>query len=254
MPDFPPVAIGIITFNRPDEIRQTLLSLANYLFYSGPVTVVIADDCTPGRYLRDLEIWWAQHGKGWHLKTLPTSRNGGWGRNANNLIRYAFEIGKVTYLYQQEDDYVLRHPLDLDVGVALMQVVPRVGMLRYRATAGVPMLYQQQETDVQAWLPGYREHLGYTLGRITWLEILPQSPTLWLYSNGPHLKRFDFHGLYGMYPEGLKLGETEESYAHVVKDMLNLHPGAPRIAVLPEWIHMHFDHIGVSFQGGEFDK
>lgn len=254
MPDFPLVAIGIITFNRPDEIRETLYSLTQYITYTGDVTVVIADDCTPGRYLRDLEAWWRVYGNGWRLKTLPTPRNGGWGVNANNLIRYAFETERAAYLYQQEDDYVLRRPLDLSAGVALMQTAPQVGMLRYRATAGAPMVYHQQESDVRAWLPNYREYLGYTLGHMTWLELKPQSQSLWLYSNGPHLKRAEFHGVYGLYPEGLKLGATEEAYAHTVKDMMQMHPAVPGIAVLPEWIYMHFDHIGVSFQHGEFDK
>lgn len=135
-----------------------------------------------------------------------------------------------------------------------MQATPEIGMVRYRATAGVPLMYQQQESIINKWLPDYREHLGYTLGRVTWLELLPQSPTLWLYSHGPHLKQFDFHVTYGLYPEGLKLGVTEEAYAHVVKNMLVNHPSSPKIAVLPEWIHMHFDHIGVSYQGGAFDR
>lgn len=254
MPDYPPVVLGVITFDRPDTIRATLSALAHHLTYSGPLTVVIADDCTPGRYLRDLAQWWEAQGYPWPLKTLSTPRNGGWGWNANHLLEYTFGTQRAGYLFMQEDDYVLSHPLDLDAGVALMETAPQLGMLRYRATAGTPMLYHQREADISAWKPDYREYLGYTLGRVTWLELLPQSPTLWLYSNGPHLKRASFHDVYGLYPERLKLGATEEAYAHIVKDKMLTHPNTPRIGVLPAWVYMFWDHIGVSYQHTERDR
>lgn len=77
MLNFPSLIIGIITFNRPDEIRETLYSLTQNITYAGDVTVVIADDCSPGNYLRDLESWWQQYGNQWAFKTITTTTNRG---------------------------------------------------------------------------------------------------------------------------------------------------------------------------------
>lgn len=258
MTTWPHVAIGVITYSRPREIRLTLSALAQHVRYPGRVTVVIADDCTPGSYLIDLHQWWMQSSSpnvlDWGFRPISTERNGGWGRNANHLLKYVFDEIKASYLFFIEDDYVLTRPLDLASGIALMQQEPGLGMLRYRATAGTPVRYQQHETDIRGWLPDYREYRAYVNGKLTWLELLPGSPTLWLYSNGPHLKSRVFHEIYGAYPEGLKLGETEEYFAHMVKEKINSHPNTPKIGVLPEWIYMHFDHVGVSFQHTELDR
>ena len=255
MVDWPKIAIGVITFSRPSEIRQTLAALANQLTYAGEMVLIISDDCTPGRYLRELEAWWAENYPGhWRMKTLSTARNCGWGCATNGLLKYAFEVEHAKFIFQLEDDYIAHAPINLNTGVAIMEQEPSLGMLRYRATAGTPMLYAQRETDISRWCPDYREYWGYTLGKVTWLELLPHSPTLWLYSNGVHLKRPEFHGVYGLYPEGLKLGETEEQMAHNVVDIMRSHPDTPKIGVQPPYIYMVWDHIGVSFQGTEFDK
>jgi len=39
----------------------------------------------------------------------------------------------------------------------------------------------------------------------------------------------------------------------MVKDMMRSNPFAPVIAIQPEWIAMHFDHIGVTYQHTELD-
>jgi hypothetical protein len=61
-----------------------------------------------------------------------------------------------------------------------------------------------------------------------------------------------FHSFYGYYPAGLKLGETEERYCHMVKNQMKA-AGAPLIGIMPEWIPMHYDHIGKSYQLSEMD-
>ena len=40
----------------------------------------------------------------------------------------------------------------------------------------------------------------------------------------------------------------------MVKDRLPTYSGALRIGVLPEWIPMHYRHIGKSYQLTEHDK
>ena len=256
MPDFPAIVIGVITYARPTEIRATITALTQRIHYAGPVTLIVSDDSSPGAYCRDLEYWWSQTfpRHPWQFRTISTARNSGWGKATNGLLREAFDNEKADAIFQIEDDYIAHADINLSAGVALLQQEPTLGMVRYRATAGTPMLYYQRETDISAYCPEYHEYLGYTQGRMTWLELLPNSPTLWLYSNGAHLKKRDFHDLYGMYPEGLKLGQTEEAMAHLCKDTMLVHPIAPKIGIQPEFVYMRWDHVGVSYQHTEHDK
>lgn len=249
---FPPVNIGVITYNRPNEIRLTLTSLLNHIRYSGEVTIIVADDSSPGEYREDLMRWWQDQKTSWRMQIAKTHRNLGWGGNANNLLRHAFHTA--PYLYFTEDDYLLTTRLDLDVGVALMENEPGLGLLRYRATAGTPLVYVGHETNISNLMPDFREYEGYGVGKVQWLELDGRSNSLWLYSNGPHLKRAQFHEVYGLYPEGLKLGQTEESYAHMVIDRVRTAALAPKLGIMPDWIHMKFQHIGISYQGTVHDK
>lgn len=249
--NYPALNIGVITYNRPFEIRETLTSLFRNLRYAGRTTLYIADDSSPPEYRSTLSGWLRDNCP-WNFHVLTTPHNQGWGANANHLITTAHMTA--PYLYFTEDDYVLHKHLDLSPVVALMENEPTIAMMRFRATAGTPLLYQGHETDISNFLPDHREHLGYGIGRIQWLELMVDSPSLWLYSNGPHLKTAAFHFAHDLYPEGLKLGATEESYAHHVIDNMRTKPGMPKIAILPDWFHMEYEHIGHSYQFTEHDK
>lgn len=243
---FPAVTILICTYNRPDEIRATMEALIDNLAYPN-VRVLISDDSTPGRYLSSLKRLKAF--KHWPTTFVSTEQNAGWGANVNNGLKHV----DTDYVFFLEDDYVLTTPLDLRVGVALMEAkADLLGMVRYRATAGEHMVLHQFEADITGLIPDFHEHHAYVPGRVTYLQLDSGSPSLWLYSHGPHLKHKRFHVFYGAYPEGLKLGQTEESYAHRVKDGMKTH-GAPGIAILPGWVTMRWQHIGTSYQGTEAD-
>lgn len=248
MTTLPPVTIGIITYNRIEALSHTLNALSEHLHYDGELRIIISDDCSPGDYAADCGKFMALTFRGSQQRFISTRQNGGWGRNANNLLVQC----ETDYLFMLEDDYVLKRDLDLNNAVALMGMQPHVGMVRFRGTAGMHVIYHQFEADIQAWNPHYAEGGGVP-GKLTYLQLDGGSPDLWLYSNGPHLKRRMFHSFYGLYPEGLKLGETEETYAHQVKDRMML-PGAPGIAIQPEWITLWWDHIGISYQHTELDK
>jgi hypothetical protein len=190
------------------------------------------------------------------IEFISTPERGGWGKNANFGLSYiADELPDVKYIFQAEDDYLLTRELDLKAGVALLETMPHIGMLRYRGTSGDRVLMHQFTADIRALYGNFLESAGASAGFIAYQQFDSASPTAYIYSNGPHLKRagvFGFHAFYGMYPEGLKLGITEESYAHHVKDLMKK-PNAPGIAILPEFIPMWFDHIGESWQGSEHD-
>lgn len=242
---WPDVTIGVITYNRPGEIVRAIDAFEANISYSGKLRWLIADDSTPDTdYLPFLKRTF----KRLKPKIITTAQNGGWGVNANNLLANI----TTDYLIQFEDDKELHTPLNLDIGIALLETKPNVGLLRYKGTAGDHVVMHQFEANISEWLPEFRHGYG-VLGNLTYLQLDSGSPSLWLYSHGMHLKHRRFHEFYGLYPEGLKLGQTEEAYAHIVKNGMK-QPGAPGIAILPEWIADQTEDFGQSWQFTEADR
>lgn len=242
---FPDITVLVCTYNRPKELILTLEALDTHMQYAGALKFLICDDHTPG-YLSKLKskpIW-----KQLDPQFVSTEVNSGWGANVN----YGLAHVETDLVFFIEDDYILKETLNLSIGAALMNARPDLGMLRYRGTAGDHLLYHQLEADIRADLPDYIQGVGVP-GKVSHLQIDSNSPSLYIYSHGAHLKRKRFHEFYGLYPIGLPLGQTEETYAHTVKDKMK-EAGAPGIAILPDWIPMWFDHIGTSYQHTEHDK
>jgi len=250
--DFPIITICIITYRRPKEIRRTMDALLKQVNYPRDrLRWLIADDSSGGTYITDLQSTPRYQTLNIECSTTPV--NSGWGANANTALEYIARLHTDSeFIFFIEDDYLLRKPLDLRVGAALMMQKPEIGMLRYRGTAGTHLVLHQLEADISDYLPDYQDGVGVS-GKVTYCLIDGNSPSLYIYSHGCHLKRLSFHHFYGLYPEGIKLGHTEESYAHMVKDGMK-RKGAPCVAILPEWIALQFDHIGVSYQHTEEDK
>lgn len=246
MADWPPVTVLICTYNRVEEIQRTVESLADNLCYPN-LCWLVTDDSSPDGYaarLRKLKLF-----RELKVEVVSTAKRGGWGRNVN----FGMSHIDTEYCFFTEDDYVLRKPLDLRVGVALLETRTNIGYVRYRGIAGEHIIAHQFESDISAYLPEYQDGVGL-LGRLSYWQLDSGSPALYLYSNGPHLKRKSFHAFHGNYPEGLTLGAGEEKFAHIVKDnMKHRWQSSPAIAILPEFMPMWFDHIGVSYQHGELD-
>lgn len=246
--EWPEVTIGIITFSRPNEIVETVETLRDNLRYpEDKLHWLISDDASPGGYLAKLKK--IKLFKEINAEFIDTGINSGWGANANNLLAHV----TTPYLLQTEDDKRLWKPLDLMVGVALLETKLDIGYVRYRATAGEHTVFHQMETDITAYLPDYQDGAVGLPGKLSYLQIDSNSPSLYLYTHGPHLKHRRFHDWYGKYPEGLKLAATEESYCHTVKAKMKEY-GAPALTILPEWILPYFEDYGQSFQGSTWDK
>jgi len=244
--DFPLISIVIITFRRPNEIRKTIASLGRHLLYpQNRLQWIIADDSSGGTYLDDLknDLKFIPN-----LKVISTQTNSGWGANANNALAHC----DGDFIYFQEDDYVLKKDIDLKAAIALMLVNLSVGLIRFDGIAGHRLLLHLAESDISEFYPEYR--LGYgNMGKVNYMLLDRASRETWLYSNRPHLKRKSFHDFYGWYPVGLKLGETEETFAHTVKDGME-RPDAPAIACMSGFVDRWFDDIGVSYQLTDWDK
>jgi len=224
------LAVLIVTYDRPKEIRHTIDALQDRLQFTGSLHWHIADDATGNGYVRDLLHDYADL----DLSYTITQR-AGWGANVNTAIRHLHDLG-YDFIYLNEDDYVPRRDIDLDDGVALLTHDTSLGLVRYDGLAGHRVDLGLREVDV-----GGR--------RLNHLRVSRSSPEPYIYSNRPHLRhrRFDQH--YGRYPEGRALGATEESYARRIKE----DEGGPGIAALIDGIPRAFDHIGHSRQGTDLD-
>ncbi len=238
---WPEVTMLIITFKRPDETRAVIRALEKHVYYPN-LKWIICDDSSGKEYQNALRVDYP------HIKIVSTKENSGWGANVNNGLHHVTS----PYVFAIENDYLLTQHLDLRIGVALMQTNDAIGRIRYDGIVGHPLLGHLSESDIHQYMPEYRQGLALP-GKLSYWLIDRASPTLWIYSNRPSLSHIRFWKFYGNYPEGLRLGATEESYAHMVRDKMG-DVGAPAIAVLPEWVVRWYDDIGVSFQHTEADR
>ena len=238
---WPEVTMLIITFKRPDETRAVIRALEKHVYYPN-LKWIICDDSSGKEYQNALRVDYP------HIKIVSTKENSGWGANVNNGLHHVMS----PYVFAIENDYLLTQHLDLRIGVALMQTNDAIGRIRYDGIVGHPLIGHLAESDIHQYMPEYRQGLALP-GKLSYWLIDKASPTLWIYSNRPSLSHIRFWKFYGNYPEGLRLGATEETYSHMVKDKMG-DVGAPAIAVLPEWVVRWYDDIGVSFQHTEADR
>lgn len=247
---YPEVTIHVCTYSRLHELISTVKSLIQNIVYPREcIHLLVSDDSSPDGYLDKLRR--LPEFNYWRTTLLRTPKNSGWGANVNQGLRAISS----PFIFFTEDDYVLTRPLDLRLGVGAILAQPRLGMIRYRGTGGTKVRFDQIEVDLKGKIDfEYREYLAYVTYKTTLLVLDHESPELWIYSNGPHLKSSKFHYDVGFYDEGLKLGKTEESFAHRYIDYCRAVNDHLKIAIFPEWVPMHFDHIGKSFQLTEADK
>ncbi len=227
--NWPTVAVVIITYNRPQEVRQVIKALRTCIQYKGPLVWHLADDQSPGLYVQAIREDFPEL----HFSASITAR-GGWGKNVNTALKGC----KTPYVFACEDDYVAIRPLNLTQGVALLEKEHTLGLVRYDGLAG-HILNLQLRTTVTS------------IGDVAYVKIEHTSPHINIYSHRPHLKGERFHRHYGYYPEGLALGATEETYAHHVKD--NMGTG-PQLVALTDGLVRAFTHIGHSWKGSPYDK
>lgn len=224
---WPTVAVLIVTYDRPMEIRATIGALKEHLRYCGPLQWFVCDDGSPEGYTQTIQRDFPEL-----AIVVSVTQRKGWGANTNVGMR---TCAHASYVFLCEDDYVAIRDIDLASGVALMESVRDVGLVRYDGIAGHGLNLQLREADT-------------ALGRLNYLRIDKRSPCLNTYSNRPHLQSRKFRKTYGPYLVGKPLGATEDDYAHKVKDR-----EGPDVACLTDGIPLAFMHIGKSRQGSKED-
>ena len=229
MSDWPTVAVCIVTFDRFEEIKRTLMSLKAHLKYQGKLHWHLADDGSPKGYIARIKGTFPDL----HF-THTQSRRGGWGVNVNKALRFLTD--NYDFIYLNEDDYVARQDIDLSRGVALMAKVASVGHIRYDGVQGHRLTLHQREAQT-------------ILGKLFYMVVDKKSKGLNVYSNRPHLTRRTWREKVGPYREGMRLGATEVMRAHKVRET-----DAPDTVVFWDYIPRTFDHIGKSRQGSKLDQ
>lgn len=214
---YPTLAVQLITYNRPEEIRRTIDALlANIIYPENMIEWWLVDDHSPDGYVDDL------------LKQYPfflvsqTSARSGWQANCNLGLRST----GADLIFHIEDDRVAKKPIDLMAGARLIAGGEEI--VRYREVIDHPGLKLQ--------VAGYDDDLGH----LQYLKVFPGVPPfgLYAYSGGPHLKTRKVHSLVGYYNEtcGHRIGE--EDFCH------RANAAGVTISILPQYISDTFDHIG----------
>lgn len=247
--ELPPVTVLICTYDRYEMLIETIRRLHEYIEYPAEkLQWVICDDHSPGKYRANLAKDKALADLNLEVVTTPT--NSGWAANVNNGLAAV----QTDYIFFSEDDYFATAGIMLNGMTALMETNPKIGMVRARGVAGTHIVAHLNEADISAYVPDWRDGSGLP-GKIAYWQIDQGSYTPYIYSNGPHLKHRRFHEYYGNYPTGLLLGETEEAFAHTVKDKMKENPiDSPAITILPADVIMWFDHVGKSYQLSDADQ
>lgn len=213
------LCVIIPTYNRPEILRHCILGLQQNLRFEGQITYLVGDDSED--ISRTLEAT-----DGLRSVTVVPGPKEGFGKNVNTLLRSAESTGWELFL-QLDDDHILTHPIDLTRHAEKLTLDPTVGAIRLMGIAG----------------HNYEARLRGLYWEISW-----DSPELYITSNRPHLKHRRLHDVFGLYPEGLRLGHTEESFCHQCRDIAKVYGGPKVLVPLDTITEASWQHIGDSWQ------
>lgn len=228
---WPSIGVLIPTYNRPNIVVKCIASLGNNLIrnYPGEMYFYVSMD---GDFDSTISAFMNSSlkrvvGRKIHLIQGP---NKGLGANLNHLLKVSEQR---EILMSLDDDHILKEPINLKQHVKELLTNPKAGWIR---------LYWCQGHE-------YTASLEENYWRIHW-----DSPFLYIPSFRPHLKHRKFHDYFGMYPENLKLGETEEAFCHQCKNkakkalIKNSNPQIPHVMIPLNHVDHIFDHMGESWQ------
>lgn len=203
----PDVCVLIPTYNRGKLLDENLGYLSENLKYEGNVKILIGDDSDSDELAFNQENRY--HFCKYQVAYQRHSPRKGLGANLNWL----HATTDCEYLLVGDDDHFFKKTVD---------ITPYVKKLMEDDTAGMVRLFGVAGHNLTATLEG-------SFWRVSWF-----SPELYIYSNRLSLRKRSWLEMYGPYPEGLKLGQTEESYAHtcIDKARLNIASGLPTLDVL----------------------
>lgn len=195
--------VGIPAYNRPNTIRITVEKLLTNLKYDGRIHILVSEDGDIGKTEEALAEY-DQYG----VVTVISGAGRGLGVNLNTILSIA-RGRKFEFIMNMDDDHWLEKPLDITPHVKHLMEDEEAGWIRFYGI-------------------GHHNYVGDLRGRYWYVRW--NSPELYIPSFRPHLKHIRFHDHFGNYPEGLKLGATEEGFCHKCRDIAR-EKGGPKVLV-----------------------
>ncbi len=212
------IAVVLPTFNRRDLVWETCVRIKSNLITTEDIQFFIGDagsDDVAAKF------------KGQPNVTVIRPESRFLGNNLNTLLRAANQ--ETDIILQMDDDHWLRDPLDVDDHIKVLR--DPLNPVKWIRLMGVAA-------------HSFDARLVGSYWRVRW-----DSPEVYIPSNRPHLKNISFHAYYGLYPENLKLGETEEGFCHNCIDLGKQDLMAPVVGI-PVNLRTEtlWDHVGQSWQ------
>lgn len=219
------LCIMLLTYNRAEYARETLLSTLENLEHDGDLYVHVADDGSPGdHYIDDLVAIALDYGITQDRITTSNSQHQGYGANYNAATQVVhMVVGDTGLVLPLEDDWRLERKLDTGPLIRLLEVAPDIGCVRLGYLGCTQELWARYDA------PG-----GVPIWRFN-----PDTPEPHVFAGHPRLERVSWERGVGPWSEGLDPGSTEFEVAH--------RPAARRGVVWPGFVAPWgdlFSHIG----------
>lgn len=179
-----PLCVCLLTYNRMIYAKATLEAVANNLRYEPGVALHIGDDGSPNGYMDEL-VRYANTIDLFIDITTSNSKQGGYGANYNLAQQYTHEY---DYILPLEDDWVLSRSLEVQL---LIDTLDKYG-------GAIRLGYL-----------GFTGELKATVLPEGMLLLDPNSLEQHVFAGHPRLETREYQRKVGLWPEGLKPGETE---------------------------------------------
>lgn len=190
------LAIVLLTYNRLDYAKTTLISTLANLKTSEELYLHIASDGDTEDYLSELrEI--AQAYLEPRQITVSNVNRLGYGASYNAATQVVHNIAGVEYVLPLEDDWELMRTLAID---------PMLACLRDRIFGCIRMGYIGYTQQLKA---SFVSHMGYH-----YLALDPESSEPHIFAGHPRLETVAWQRSVGEWPQGLQPGQTEWEVAH----------------------------------------
>lgn len=216
MNDYPEVVILLITYERTAIALKTINGIKEKIHYP-KLSWHIADDGSNGNHVSSLIN---AIGPGYQV-TVSNTGGHSVGRSMNLGIKEVLK--RADMWLHWEDDWIPRFDIELIRCVDLLEQRQDIGMIRLGRL--VP--------------EGLRAVLTYNAGYIWW-KLEKDPPKGWSWNGNASMRHRRFFDAYGVYPEGMTPGKTEEIYLYYRFNEIN----GPQVA-WPAWLPYDIcDHIG----------
>jgi glycosyltransferase involved in cell wall biosynthesis len=214
------VAVIIPTYNRADIVIRCIMSLKKNLIYDGDINYYIGVDGEDDTVDKIVEL---KNKYNWGDINIVLGPGRGLGANLNNLINITDE----ELLLQMDDDHILVKSLNINPFVHTLLTDENIGFVRLMGIKG----------------HNYMAALSQTYWVISWA-----CNEVYIPSNRPHLKHRRFHTHYGMYPENVTLGLTEEGFCANCRHIASTIGGPSVVIPLDIPTESGWEHVGESWQ------